>query len=322
MKTGRLFIMSNKIKISVIIPITEKKRDINVAELYPAYKQSLEAMGKTYEFVCVLDGNYPHLYNDLQALREKGEPIKILKLSKRFGESTALSAGFAHSSGDFILTLPAYQQIKIDELPKLMEAITGYDMVIARRYPRADSFVNQLQSRIFHSLVKHITGYKFNDLGSGVRLMRRKILEEVQVYGDQYRFLPLWASRYGFRVREIKITQSEKDAFQRLYAPGVYIRRLLDILSVFFLIKFTKKPLRFFGLTGFFIFALGALLLIFLFIQRMFMGIGLADRPIVLVGLLLFVVGIQILAIGLIGEIIIFTHAKELKEYTIEQVVN
>lgn len=314
--------MSSKIEISVIIPITEKKRDNNVAELYPAYKRSLDAIGKTYEFICVLDGDYPHLYLALQALKEKGEPIKILKLSKRFGESTALSAGFAHASGDYILTLPAYQQINIDKLPKLMDAITGYDMVIARRYPRQDNFVNQLQSRIFHSLVKHITGYKFKDLGSGVRLMRRKILEEVQVYGDQHRFLPLWANRYGFKVREIDIPQSEEDAFQRLYAPGVYIRRLLDVLSVFFLIKFTKKPLRFFGLTGLFIFALGAILLVMLFIQRMFMGIGLADRPIVLVGLLLFVVGIQILAIGLVGEIIIFTHAKELKEYTIEQVVN
>ncbi len=314
--------MSSKIEISVIIPITEKKRTNNVAELYPAYKQSLETIGKTYEFICVLDGDYPHLYMAFQALKEQGEPIKILKLSKRFGESTALSAGFAHASGDYILTLPAYQQIHIDKLPMLMDAITGYDMVIARRYPRKDNFINQLQSRIFHALVKQITGYKFKDLGSGVRLMRRKILEEIQVYGDQHRFLPLWASRYGFKVREIDIPQSEEDAFQRLYAPGVYVRRLLDVLSVFFLIKFTKKPLRFFGLTGLFIFALGAILLILLFIQRMFMGIGLADRPIVLVGLLLFVVGIQILAIGLIGEIIIFTHAKELKEYTIEQVVN
>ena len=195
-------------------------------------------------------------------------------------------------------------------------------MIVASRWPRKDGFINRVQSKIFNGMVNFITGFKFKDLGSGVRVIKRRVIEEVQIYGDQHRFFPLLAIRYGFKVREVNVVQSSKDTFQRLYSIGIYLRRILDLFSVFFLIKFTKKPLRFFGLSGFFVFALGALLSLYLFIERVFMGVALRDRPMVLVALLLVVLGIQLFAIGLIGEIIIFTHAKELKEYTIEEIIN
>ncbi|NIU01742.1 MAG: dolichol-phosphate mannosyltransferase, partial [Nitrosopumilaceae archaeon] len=185
-----------------------------------------------------------------------------------------------------------------------------------------DGFINRLQSAIFHKLVKLITGYKFKDLGSGVRAFKRRVIEEVQIYGDQHRFFPLLATKYGFKVKEVDVSQSIKDTYQRLYSFGIYFRRILDLLSVFFLVKFTKKPLRFFGLSGFFVFAIGAILSMFLFIQRVFMGVALGDRPIILLAVLLLVLGIQLFSIGLIGEIIIFTHAKELKEYTIDEIIN
>jgi len=314
--------MKENLELSVIIPITEKNRQYNVEELHYLYKKNVERTKKTYEFIYVLDGNFPEEFQVLQDLKKKGECLKILKLAKWFGESIALSAGFENSDGKLILTLPAYPQIDEEEIPKIINAVNGHDMIIARRWPRMDGFINKVQNQAFHRLVKITTGTNFNDLGSGVRIFRRQVGEEVQIYGDQHRFFPLLAKRYGFKVAEINVRQSPKDAFSRVYSFGIYLRRMLDLLTVFFLIKFTKKPLRFFGLSGVTVFLIGAFLSFYLFIQRMFFHVPLADRPIILLALLLIVLGIQIFAIGLIGEIIIFTHARELKEYTIEQVVN
>lgn len=314
--------MKSKIEISVIIPVTEKNRHDKIQDLHRAYKQGLCSTGKTFEFIYVVDGEFPQDLEEIQELKKNGENIKLIKLAKQFGESIAITIGFEYAVGDVVLTLPAYHQIEEDEIPRIIGALDGCDMVIAWRWPRIDNFINRVQSRVFHRIVKFMTGFQFHDLGCGVRAMRKKILEEVTIYGDQHRFLPLLVHRFGFKVREVQVKQSQKEAFQRVYSVGIYVRRLLDLLSVFFLIKFTKKPLRFFGLSGLFIFFLGVILGLYLFIQRVFLNVPLADRPIVLVSLLLIVLGIQIFAIGLIGEIVIFTHAKDLKEYTIEQIIN
>ena len=138
----------------------------------------------------------------------------------------------------------------------------------------------------------------------------------------QEHFLPILAHRYGYKVREVPLAQSKQDIYQKLYPMGVYSRRLLDLLSIFFLVKFTRKPLRFFGLTGLTSLLTGGVYTGYLVIQRLYMGVPLADRPALLLGLLLIVLGIQLFAIGLVGELIIFTHAREQREYTIEQIVN
>lgn len=314
--------MNTTVDLSVIIPVTEPSRSYQVQELYHEYKEGIEQVNLNYEMIYVLDGEFPRVYRELMKLKKSGEKIKILKLAKWFGEATAIMAGFELSKGKIIMTLPAYYQIDPSGIPQMINVLENQDMVISRRWPRKDSLFNRLQSNIFHFMVKFITGLNFHDLGNTARVFKRKVLEEIQLYGDLHRFLPLLAYRYGFKIKEVQIAQSQMDAFQRIHHVGVYIRRLLDLTSVFFLIKFTKKPLRFFGLLGTFVFFWGAVLGFYLFVQRVFFGIALADRPIVLVSLLLIVVGVQIFAIGLIGEIIIFTHAKELKEYTIEEIVN
>jgi hypothetical protein len=142
------------------------------------------------------------------------------------------------------------------------------------------------------------------------------------LYGDQHRFAPLLADRLGFRIKEVDVRQSSKEKSWRVYPFGVYPRRLLDLLTVFFLVKFTKKPLRFFGLIGAGTFVIGGLIMLYLVIERLFFGSALADRPALLLSSLLVVLGVQIFALGLIGELIIFTHAKHIKEYTIDEVIN
>jgi hypothetical protein len=155
-----------------------------------------------------------------------------------------------------------------------------------------------------------------------VRVFRRQVIDEVPIYGDLHRFFPLLAHKQGFRVSEIDVRQSQSDEFRRIYAPGIYMRRLLDLLTVFFLVKFTKKPLRFFGLVGTTLAGAGVIVTTFIVGERLFFDMPLADRPALILGSLLVVLGIQIIAIGLIGEIIIFTHAKDLKEYKIDRIIN
>lgn len=312
--------MKSKVELSVIVPVTERFDKVDT--VYKAYKDGIEATNLPYEFIYVLDGDFPDIERELLKLKKSGEQITIIKLAKWFGEATALNIGFEHSSGKLLLTLPAYFQIVSDEIPKLFDSIKQYDMVIARRWPRRGSLISKIQTKAFHLPLNLLTDLNFKDLGCGVRLIKRHVMEEINIYGDQHRFLPLLAYRQGFKVHEIDATQAPEDAKQRLYSPGIYLRRLLDILSIFFLLKFTKKPLRFFGLLGSSLFFVGAIIAVYLAFERIFLSIPLADRPLLLLASLLIVLGVQIFAIGLIGEIIIFTHAKDLKEYTIEEIID
>lgn len=308
------------IELSVIIPISERHGDIQ--PVYSAYKHAISSTGLSHEFIYILDGDFPQALQELTKLRESGEQIKIIKLAKWFGEATALTIGFEHSVGDLIITLPAYLQIAPSEIPHLIEQLDGNDMVAARRWPRNDSLLNRIQSKAFHFPIKLLTGLEFEDLGCSARVIRRRVVEELYIYGDQHRFLPLLAHKQGFKVIQVDAQQAPEDQNLRLYSIGVYLRRLLDILSVFFILKFTKKPMRFFGLLGSSVFGLGAVIFLVLAAQRVIWSIPLADRPMLLLGSLLLVLGIQIFAIGLVGEIIIFTHAKDLKEYTVEEIIN
>ena len=251
-----------------------------------------------------------------------GEQIQIIKLAKGFGEATALTAGFDNSCGQIILTLPAYYQVEPSQIPKVLDALHHQDMVISRRWPRTGSLFERLRRDIFHWILRFFTGAPFRDLGCSVRAFKRQVMEEVPLYGDQHRFLPVLARRQGFRIKELDVAQSAKDNFRGAYRPREYLHRILDIFVVFFLVRFIKKPLRFFGMIGTAIFAVGSLITLYLIVQRLFFDRALADRPALLLSSLLVVLGVQIFALGLIGELIIFTHAKEMKEYTIDEIIN
>jgi glycosyltransferase involved in cell wall biosynthesis len=312
--------MEPAIDISVIVPVVERYDD--VAELYGLYKKGLEDSGKSHEFIYVLDGDFGEVLAILKRLVAEGEKIKVIKLARWFGEATALTVGIQHSKGNAILTLPAYQQVESSEIPRLVESLKNCDMVIARRWPRKDSLLNRIQAGVFHILLNPVSEFKFHDIGCGVRVFRKPVGQEVNIYGDQHRFLPILAHKYGFRVLEVNARQSNKDIRKRIYPLGTYARRMLDIFSILFLVRFTKKPLRFFGILGSSIFAVGFLILLYLLMIKVFQGVALADRPILLLGTLLVVLGVQVFAIGLLAEIIIFTHAKDIKEYTIDQIIN
>ena len=311
--------MNDKTEISAIIPVGDRHDDIR--ELYEDYKRGISSSGRSCEFIFVLDGERPEVLEKLIALQYRGDRLKIIKLSKSFGEATALTAGLDHASGDIILTLPAYYQVEPSDIPKLISELEHCDMGISYRWPRAGSKLELMRRNLFHGILKSFTGSSFHDLGCGVRAFKRQIAQEVTIYGDQHRFLPVLANRVGFKVTEVHVAQSPKDHFRGVYRPREYLHRLLDIFTVFFLVRFTKKPLRFFGMIGTLTLAVGVAFLTYLLFERLFMDVPLAERPALLLSSLLVVLGVQILALGLIGELIIFTHARDLKEYTVEEIV-
>ena len=307
------------VAVSVIIPVGQRYSDPR--ELCADYRAGLRALGRPFEIIFVLDGPRPVFEAGLQQMAGHGEQFTVVALTRPFGEATAVMAAFEHASGQVVLTLPAYDQIDGSELPKLVAALGDCDMAIARRWPRTGGSFEKFRRNAFHGLLAWVTGLRFSDLGCGARAFDRRVLEEIQLYGDQHRFLPVLADRKGFRVREVAVRQSPKDRFEGFYEPRVYARAFLDIFTVFFLVRFTKKPLRFFGMIGVCLFAVGALLVAWLVAERLFFGQELTQRPALLLSTLMVVLGLQLFALGLLGELIIFTHAKQIRDYQIDRVI-
>lgn len=308
--------------LSVVIAVRDPDRAAPIPQLYEEYKRQLDTVGWTYEFIFALEGEQPTIVEDLRGLTEEGEPVTTLVFSRWYGGATVLSAAFDRAVGEVVLTLPAYHQIDPDSIPSLFPPLEENDMVVVRRSPRVDGLVTRMHVRVFHAILRGLLNVEFNDLGCSVVAFRKEILDTVDLYGDQHRFFTVLARHLGFKVKEIEAPQTTDDRFQSHFSIGTYVNRLLDLVSVFFLTKFTRKPLRFFGATGLVSLLGGGTITLSLTIQRLFMGVPLKDKPMLLLGILLLVLGILLFAIGLVGEMVIFTHPDSQKEYVVEEVID
>jgi len=302
--------------ISVVVPVVERADDL--VAVYRAFGRELDARPQEYEFLFVFDGRFTPS-PELVALARENDGVRILRFAREFGETAALRLGIEKSRGDLVITLPAYFQVQPEGIQLLLDAVSdGADMVVANRSPRVDSWLNRMQSRAFHSIVGGISDQRFHDMACGVRAMRRTVAEALPLYGDLHRFIPALALREGFRVDEVAVPQHPGDARTRVYGPGVYLRRLLDIAAFFFLAKFTEKPLRFFGLVGSLFLAVGTVLSLVLFIQRV-EGQGIANRPALLLAVLFLALGVQLMGLGLVGEIIVHLRAPHRRAYRVRE---
>jgi glycosyltransferase involved in cell wall biosynthesis len=306
------------VDLTVLIPVGGRHGD--VAALWREYEAAIASLGLSFECIVILDGPRPDVAAGLRQLVGRDDHVTVIELMRSFGESTALMAGFERATGQIVLTLPAYPQIEPADIGKLIRGVEDADLAAAHRWPRAGTAWERLRRKAFHGIVAYVTGLRFRDLGCSARAMRRRVLDEIPLYGDQHRFLPVLADRQGLRVTEVTVRQSPRDRRQGRYPLREYTRRALDILTVFFLVRFTKRPLRFFGMIGATVFGAGGLITAWLVVERLF-GRALADRPALLLSSLLIVLGLQLFAIGLLGELMIFTHARELRDYQIDRVV-
>jgi glycosyltransferase involved in cell wall biosynthesis len=309
------------VDVSVVVPVEDPQAEVE--EIVEAYSRELEALGKSHEFVFVLDGVAGRALSLLQELKKRRSDVTIVSFVRRFGESVALSAGFERAAGAIVVTSPSYLQVDPSEIRRLLAAIdAGADFVAPWRSPRVDAFLNRLQSSLFNWVLRRIVKMSFHDLNCGFRAMRRQVLEQITLYGDLYRFLPVMAQRQGFRVVELRVRHLMEKGKAGFFGLGVYTRRFLDILAIMFLTKFTHRPLRFFGTIGSVLFLAGVAICAYVSAERFFEVAAppLRERPILLLGVTLMVLGVQVVGFGLVGEIIIFAQARHLREYKIERV--
>jgi glycosyltransferase involved in cell wall biosynthesis len=306
--------------VSIVVPIVDP--DAEVGEVVKALGGELERAGRTWECILVFDAVRGPAYQAAQALAgQHGERVRLISFKSPFGESICLSAGVEKARGKVILTSPPYVQIDPVEVRAMLARIEeGADFVTPWRKPRVDPWLNRLQSVLFNWIIRQIIQAEFHDLNCYLRAIRREVFDDIAVYGDMYRFLPVIAHRQGFHVVELPVRHLREWGKTGIYGAGVYVRRFLDVLGVTFLTKFTHKPLRFFGSVGALTLAIGAVILAVIGYQRFFLGAALYGRPIFVIALLLVALGVQIIGFGLVGEIIIYTQARNLRGYRVDRV--
>lgn len=306
--------------ISIIASLYNLSTDIE-----PLYRSLITAMKDyetQYEIIFVDDGSTDDTYKRLGLIAQSNARVKVVKMRSQFGEASTLNAGLQYSTGECILFMSGRVRINPQEIPKFINELkNGKDLIVGWRYPRRDSLLNRLISCIFNRLVSGLSGQRLHDINSGFFITYRSVIERIVYYGDLYNFIPILVSQQGYSITEKQVEQLP-GKFRKSKYPLEYIQRFLDIISVFFLIRYFKKPIHLLGLFGSVFVISGLVIEIYLFIYRILQLGGIAGRPLLILGGLLLVIGIQMISIGLIGEMIIFTHAGDIEEYNIEEVIN
>jgi glycosyltransferase involved in cell wall biosynthesis len=242
-------------------------------------------------------------------------------LRSTFGEASAFDAGIKEANGDTIIYFAGRVLINPKDIPRLLEKLNHEaDLAVGWRYPRRDWLLNRVISWVFNRLMRALSGLKLHDINSGIFVTTKKVLSKLPLYGDLNNFLPVLAYRQGYKVIEQKVEQMP-GSFRLSRYPKEYLQRLLDIVTVLFLTNYSKKPLHFLGFLGGIFTVIGGGVELYLFIYRILGFGGIAGRPLLLLGAMLLVIGLQMISIGLIGEMIIFTHAKDIKEYNIAEIM-
>jgi len=311
---------SSAADVSVIVSLYNARDTIE--KFYTELNNSLKNSGYSVEYIFVDDASNDGTFDVLHSLMEKDSRVRIVRMRSTFGEAACLDAGLKYSKGDIIVYLSGRVNVDPARIPDFIDKLKGCSHLVSGwRSPRQDSALNKVVSKIFNFLASLFLKQKLHDINSGIFVAKREVLDNISFYGDLYNFIPVLAAEKGYKVTEEKIAQLP-GSFRNSRYPKEYVQRILDIITVIFLTRYTKKPIHFLGFVGTIFSAVGIVIEGYLFIYRI-LGMGpIAGRPLLILGALLLVIGIQMISIGLLGEMIIFTHAGDVKEYNIEEIIN
>jgi glycosyltransferase involved in cell wall biosynthesis len=275
-----------------------------------------------FEIIVIADGIGEFLKNELMALLNRHDKVKVLEFNAKTTQAVCLKAALKETRGEIMVVCGSYQQITSDSLLKLLDNIEDEtDIVTPWRQHRVDSALNQFQSKLFNALVRKLTASSYHDTSCTVKVFRREVLEAVEIYGNMYRFLPLLADQKGFKTKEIKCEHYQQHGRSTFYGLTHYLSIFIDIFTLYFKTWFIRKPLRFFSAIGVILSFIGLLFTAYVFTQKFFLGYSIGNRPVLLLAIFFMVLGIQAASVGLLGEIIAFTHGRHRKEYTIEKII-
>jgi glycosyltransferase involved in cell wall biosynthesis len=311
---------TNAFDVSVVVYVDRNLED--AAQMYAQVAKLLNEEKRTFEFIFMDDGNPKAVHAAIEAMHGTAKNVRVIRLPRFYGMSVAMMVGFNHAKGRLILTLGSFLQVQPGEISKLLAKIEeGFDLVNGWRVDRVDSPLNQWHTSAYNWLIRKVAQVTLHDTNCTLKVFKRSLVGELPVYGDNYRFLPVLAYRQGFRVTEVPVKQRREINHWGFYGAGIYLRRFLDLIALTFMGRFVERPLRFFGSIGTSLFAAGFLINTYLLYVKYIGDQPISQRPLLILGTLCMVIGVQSASIGLLGELILFTHSKDMQSYQIEKIL-
>lgn len=296
--------------ISVVVSLYNERPSLD--ELCSRLTSVLTALAQPYEIIFIDDGSTDGSIERLRALRSAYPSVRYIRFRRNFGKSAGLAAGFRAARYNIIVTLDADLQDIPEQLPLLLDRLEqGYDLVSGWRYHRRDKLSRRIASRIYNRVTSLLTGVRLHDINCGFKCYRREVLDEVMVYGERHRYIPVLASYRGFRLGEVKIDHAERKHGSSRYGMERVLGGVFSLLTVILMTRYTNKPLHFFGLMGLFLASLGGAIDLYLIASRVLFNEWLSNRPLLIIGTFLFIFGAQLILFGLLAEMIAFSYRRE-----------
>jgi glycosyltransferase involved in cell wall biosynthesis len=292
--------------ISIVIPLHNEERSI--ALLYDELQAALEPLEQEWEAVFVDDGSVDGSFAALTRLHDANENVRVVRLRRNFGKAAALAAGFGQARGEIVVTIDADLQDDPAEIPRLLVKLDeGFDLVSGWKTRRRDPLRRRVLSRIFNWVTGRVSGLRLHDMNCGLKAYRAEVVRGMPLYGELHRFIPVLAQYRGFRVAELPVNHRPREHGRSRYGVERYIRGFLDLLTVSFIGRYRHRPLHLFGGLGLILGLFGVAILVYLTVVKA-LGHAIGERPLLTLGVLLVVVGLQFFSLGLISEMLTSQH--------------
>ncbi len=293
-----------KVSLSIVIPVYNEEESL--PRFHQELSQVLDKLEEKSEIIYINDGSRDRSQEILTKIKEEDPRVTVIEFRRNFGQTAAMSAGFDRAQGEVIITLDADLQNDPRDIPLFLQKINeGYDLVSGWRKKRQDTFLTRkIPSRIANGLISRLTGVSLHDYGCSLKAYRREVIKNIRLYGDMHRFIPALASLVGARITEIEVRHHPRRFGRSKYGLSRTIKVILDLITLFFLLRFLTKPMRFFGSLGLLALISGFILGLYLSLLKIISGASIGGRPLLLLAVLLIVSGIQLVALGLLGELL------------------
>ncbi len=306
--------------VSVVMPALDEGP--NLAEIVPRTLAVLAEIGEPHEILVVDDGSTDGTAELMDAMIQQHPGVRYLRLRRNYGKSTALQTGFDEVTGDVIVLMDADGQDQPEEIPKLLRALDeGLDLATGRRAKRSDRVIKRHTSRLYNWVTAKVTGIDGEDFNSGLKAMRREVMNPLVLYGELHRYIPVLAKWNGFEVGEVDVAHAKRLHGRSKFGSARFYRGFLDLLTVKFITTYTGRPFHLFGGLGIAFGLVGGVLLAWMFVLRL-MGEGIGQRPALIIGVLFVVVAVQLMTLGLLAELIVHFRRDRDPERFVDTVAN